>query len=316
MSLGPGASLFTQGAVILARTEITSVEELKTIAKRVRRNIIRMVTAANSGHPGGSLSCVEILVSLYFRILRHDPKNPFWPDRDRLIVSKGHATPGVYGVMVEAGYIAPEEMDRFRTPGALLQGHTVMHKPPGVEMSAGALGMGLSFALGHALAGRLDGRDYHVFCLMSDGDSQEGQTWEALMAGAHYRLDNLTAIIDRNHIQNDGFSDYLRFPDGDRPDRPGGWVMEDGHTANVMDLEPFDRKLEDFGWKVWRIDGHDFEQLIPTLEEARAHKGRPTAVICETTKGKGVSYMENNPDFHGKAPTPEQAEQAYRELAE
>lgn len=303
----------------MATTETVSTENLREIARRVRRHIIRMTLGANSGHPGGSLSSVEIMVALYFRIMRHDPQNPLWPDRDRLIVSKGHATPLVYGTMAEAGYIPVEELDTFRKLGSRLQGHTVMQNPPGVEMSGGALGMGLSFGLGQALVGKLDRRDCHVYVLLSDGDCQEGQTWEAIMAAAHHGADNLTAIVDRNHIQNDGFSDYSRYRDGQPPDRPGwepaGWVMPDGHTANIMNIDPLDEKFRAARWKVWRLpDGHDFEAIIRTLEEARAHTGQPTAVICETIKGRGVSYMENNPDFHGKAPTPEQAEQAYREL--
>ncbi len=276
-----------------------------------------MTANANSGHPGGSMSCADILVALYFRVLRHDPKNPLWPDRDRFIMSKGHATPALYAVMAEAGYFPVEELETFRRLGSRLQGHTVMQKPPGVEMSAGALGMGLSFSLGHALAGRLDGRPYHVFCLLSDGDCQEGQTWEAAMAAAHHAADNLTAIVDRNHIQNDGFSDYLRFGgDGDRPARPGGWISQNGHAVNIMNLEPLAQKWQAFGWRTWHIDGHDYDAIIAALEEARDHVGQPTVVICETIKGKGVSFMENNPDFHGKATNPEQTELALRELAD
>jgi len=302
----------------LPQTEVRSIDELKSIARRMRRHIVQMVASANSGHPGGSLSSADIVTALYFRVLRHDPQKPLWPDRDRFIVSKGHATPMVYGAMAEAGYFPVEELASFRKLGGLLQGHTVMQKPPGVEMTAGALGMGLSFALGCALAGKLDKRDYNVYCLLSDGDCQEGQTWEAIMASAHHKTDNLTAIVDRNHIQNDGFSDYARYdmPNGDRPQHPGGWVMEDGHTANIMNNEPFEDKWKAFGWRTWHIDGHDFDDIIGALEEARAHEGQPTAVICETTKGKGVSFMENNPDFHGRAPTPEQLEQALRELAD
>ena len=302
----------------MARAETVSTEELKSIARRIRRHIVQMTAAANSGHPGGSLSSVEIATALYFRIMRHDPQNPLWPDRDRFIVSKGHATPMVYGTMAEAGYFPVEEMMTFRKLGSRLQGHTIMQKPPGVEMSAGALGMGLSFALGCALAGRLDGRDYRVYCLLSDGDCQEGQTWEAALASAHHKAANLTAIVDRNHIQNDGFSDYFRFPDkdGDRPQRPGGWVMEDGHTANIMTTEPFEDKWRAFGWRTAHIDGHDLGAIIGALEEAQAQKDGPSVIICETTKGKGVSYMENNPDFHGKAPSPEQLEQALTELAD
>jgi len=302
----------------LARAQTVSTDELKSIARRIRRHIVQMTAAANSGHPGGSLSSVEIATALYFRVMRHDPQNPLWPDRDRFIVSKGHATPMVYGTLAEAGYFPVEDLMTFRRLGGKLQGHTIMQKPPGVEMSAGALGMGLSFSLGHALAGRLDGRDYHVFCLLSDGDCQEGQTWEAAMASAHHQAENLIAIVDRNHIQNDGFSDYQRFPDGNgtRPRRPGGWVLKDGHTANIMNLEPFEDKWKAFGWSTQHIDGHDFDAIINALEKAKAHTGQPSVVICETIKGKGVSYMENNPDFHGKAPNQEQLEQALRELAD
>ena len=302
----------------MARAQTVSIDELKSIAKRIRRHIVEMTANANSGHPGGSLSSVEIATALYFRVMRHDPQNPPWPDRDRFIVSKGHATPMVYSTMAEAGYFPVEDLMTFRKLGGKLQGHTIMQKPPGVEMSAGALGMGLSFSLGHALAGRLDGRDYHVFCLLSDGDCQEGQTWEAAMASAHHRAENLIAIVDRNHIQNDGFSDYQRFPDGNgsRPQRPGGWVLKDGHTANIMNLEPLEDKWKAFGWSTQHIDGHDFEAIIRALEAAKTHTGGPSVVVCETIKGKGVSFMENNPDFHGKAPSPEQLEQALKELAD
>lgn len=303
----------------MAQAQTVSIDQLQAVARRVRRHILEMTTAANSGHPGGSLSAVEIITSLYFRLMRHDAQNPSWPDRDRFIMSKGHATPVLYSVLAEAGYFPVDELMTFRRLGSRLQGHTVMGNPPGIEMSAGALGMGLSFSLGQALAGRLDGRDYQVFCLLSDGDSQEGQTWEAIMAAAHHKADNLTAIVDRNHIQNDGFSDYDRYPGGDPNGAsiPGGWVMPDGHTANIMTLDPLEKKYQAFGWNTISVpDGHDFAALIAALEEARGHKGRPTAVICETTKGKGVSFMENNPDYHGKAATPEQLEQALRELAD
>jgi len=301
----------------LPRTDTVSTQELQSIARRIRRHIIRMTLEAQSGHPAGSLSSVEILTALYFRLMRHDPGNPQWPDRDRLIISKGHATPLVYGAMAEAGYFPTDELLTFRKLGSRLQGHTVMQNPPGVEMSAGALGMGLSFAVGQALAGRLDGRDYRVYCLLSDGDCEEGQTWEAAMAAGHHRTDNLIAIVDRNHIQNDGFSDYLRYPDdGDRPDGPGGWVRDDFHTVNIMNLESLIDKWAAFGWRTWHMDGHDFDALIGALEEARGSRGQPNVIVAETIKGKGVRIMENNPDFHGKAPTPEQAEEALRELAD
>jgi transketolase len=300
----------------LAQAPAVSVDQLKEIARRVRKHILEMTTAANSGHPGGSLSAVEIVTAAYFAVMRHDSKNPQWPDRDRFVMSKGHATPVIYGVLAESGYFPVDELMTFRKLGTRLQGHVVMGNPPGVEMSAGALGMGLSFSLGQALAGRLDKRPYNVFCLLSDGDSQEGQTWEAIMAAGHHKTGNLVAIVDRNHIQNDGYSDLQRFPgDGDRPDVPAGWVLPDGHTANIMNLEPLTDKWKAFGWKVWYVkDGNDFEQVIPAITEARDYKDGPAVVICETVKGKGVSFMENNPDYHGKAATPEQLKQALSEL--
>jgi transketolase len=301
----------------LAQAPAVSLDQLKEIARRVRRHILEMTTAANSGHPGGSLSAVEIVTAAYFAVMRHDPQNPAWPDRDRWIMSKGHATPVIYSVLAEAGYFPVDELLTFRKLGSRLQGHVVMGNPPGVEMSAGALGMGLSFSLGQALAGRLDRRGYQVYCLLSDGDSEEGQTWEAAMAAAHHKAGNLVAIVDRNHIQNDGYSDLQHFPgNGDRPaDVPGGWVLPDGHTANIMNLEPLADKWKAFGWKVWRVaDGNDFEQVIPALKEARDYNEGPAVLICETVKGKGVSFMENNPDYHGKAATPEQLKQALGEL--
>lgn len=294
-----------------------SVAELKEIARRVRGHILRMTNQVNSGHPGGSLSSVEIITSLYFAVMRHDPGNPAWPERDRFVMSKGHATPVLYAVLAEAGYIPVEDLATFRRLGGRLQGHTVMGRPAGVEMSAGALGMGLSFSLGQALSVRLGGPQYRVFCLLSDGDSQEGQTWEAAMAAGHHRAGNLVAIIDRNHIQNDGYSDGDRFEDdGERPDGvAGGWVLPDGHTANIMDLEPFEEKWRAFGWETRHVlDGHDYESLISVLAEQRPLVGRPLAIICETVKGRGVSFMENNPDFHGKAPTSEDLERGLREL--
>jgi transketolase len=299
----------------LTQAPTATNQELAEIARKVRGHIVRMTHSANSGHPGGSLSSVEILTTLYFRIMNHDPNNPTWPGRDRFIMSKGHATPLMYGILAEAGYVDPADLPTFRKLGTKLQGHVVMGKPPGVEMSAGALGMGLSFSLGTALAGRLDGREYQTYCLLSDGDSQEGQTWEAAMAAGHHAVGNVCAIIDRNHIPNDGYSDYQRYDsNGDEPDRPGGWVMEDLHTANIMNLEPFEDKWAAFGWHTMRVKGHDYNALTDAFEHAREETDQPTAIICETTKGKGVSFMENNPDFHGKAPNDEQLRQALQEL--
>jgi transketolase len=277
-----------------------------------------MTAEVNSGHPGGSLSCTDILTALYFRVLRHDPNNPAWPERDRFIMSKGHASPAMYSVLAEAGYFPTDELLTFRKLGSRLQGHNIIGVPPGVEMSAGALGMGLSFSLGQALAARMDGRSYHVYCLLSDGDCNEGQTWEAAAAAGHHQVDNLAAIVDYNHIQNDGFSDYARFArrDGGRK-QPGGWVGQDGHTVNILSLHPLPDRWRAFGWNVLEADGHDFTQIIGALERAKsARGGQPSVVICQTIKGKDVSFMENNPAFHGKAPNKEELEQALKELAD
>ena len=290
--------------------------ELESVAKRIRRDIIRMVAEANSGHPGGSLSCADILTALYFRVLNHDPKDPAMTGRDRFVMSKGHASPAMYSVLAEAGYFPTDELLTFRKLGSRLQGHNVRGVPPGVEMSAGALGMGLSFSLGVALAGHMDGRDYRVYCLLSDGDCNEGQTWEAAAAASHHKVENLIAIVDYNHIQNDGYSDFARFSGRDGKDgRNGGWVLDDGHTVNILSLAPLPERWRAFGWNVQEIDGHDFTQIVDALEKAKSHRGGPSVVVCQTTKGKGVSFMENNPAFHGKAPNAEETEQALKELA-
>jgi len=299
----------------LSSVSSAALKELEALAKRVRRHIVEMTAAAGCGHPGGSLSCADILVALYRHTLRHDPQNPQWPDRDRFILSKGHAAPALYAVLAECGYLPIEELITLRKLSSRLEGHVVAGNPPGVEMTSGSLGMGLSFGLGQALAARLDGKDYRVYCLLGDGDLNEGQTWEAAMASAHHQADNLTAIIDYNRIQNDGFSDYSRYKDESRPQRIGGWVSEEGHTVNIMSLQPLAEKWRAFGWQVLETDGHDLSALIETLEKAKGIKGQPTVIIAHTVKGKGVSFMENNPAFHGKAPTPEQAEKALAELA-
>ena len=274
-----------------------------------------MTTAAGSGHPGGSLSCADILAALYGRILRYDPANPAWPDRDRFILSKGHAAPALYAVLAECGYLPVEELTTLRQLGSRLQGHPVAGSPPGVEMTAGSLGMGLSFSLGQALAARMDGRGNRVYCLLGDGDCNEGATWEAAMGCAHHQVDGLTAIVDYNRIQNDGFSDYSRYANTSQPRRVGGWVGEEGHTVNIMSLQPLAEKWRAFGWEVLEADGHDIAALIDALEKAQAVKGNPAVIIAQTVKGKGVSFMENNPAFHGKAPSPEEAEKALAELA-
>jgi transketolase len=298
----------------LASTSELSLTTLEDIAKRIRRHILNMTAAANSGHVGGSLSAVEIFVALYFRIRRHDPNRPDWPDRDRLVLSKGHATPIIYATLAEAGYFSVDELMTFRKLGSRLQGHVTMGTPPGVENTAGSLGQGFSFGIGQALAARLDERDYRVYCVLGDGELNEGSIWEGAMSASHYRLDNLTAVVDRNHIQNDGFGDEALIPPDERNQHWGGWVREDGHTANIMSLEPLADKWQAFGWHVQEANGHDIAALTEALKQAKAVKGQPAVVIAHTTKGKGVSFTENNPAYHGRAPTPEQLEQALREI--
>ena len=267
-----------------------SVAEMEAIAKRLRRHIISMIGKAGSGHPGGSLSAVEIVTTLYFRVLQHNPEDPQWPDRDRFILSKGHAAPLLYAALAERGYLPLEELSTLRQLDSRLQGHTDRTVTPGVEMSAGSLGQGLSFAIGMALAGRLNSQNHKVYVLLGDGECDEGQVWEATMAAAHFKLDKLVAIVDRNEQQIDGW------------------------TRDVMDLEPFDKKWQSFGWHVIEVDGHNFAQLIEAFDRAKLVKGQPAVIIAHTVKGKGVSFMENNPDFHGKAPTPAQVEIALKEL--
>jgi transketolase len=269
-----------------------SIDQLTATARRVRRHIIEMVTEAQSGHPGGSLSAVEILCTLFFGVLRYDPKQPASPDRDRFILSKGHCTPVYYATLAEAGYFSVDELPTFRKLNSRLQGHSKINTAPGIEMSAGSLGQGLSYSIGQCLAARLDGKDYRVYCLLGDGECQEGQTWEAFMCAPYYKLDNLVAIIDRNGVQND-------------------WYVKE-----TMDLEPLDAKLRAFGWHVIEVDGHSFAELSSAFDQAKSVSGKPTAIIARTVKGKGVSFMENNAEWHGKAPTKEQAQQALAEIGE
>jgi transketolase len=249
-----------------------------------------MVFNAQSGHPGGSLSAVEMGVSLFWNHLRCDPANPSWPDRDRFILSKGHATPFYYSLLAQRGYFGTELLNGFRTLGSKLQGHPSMEAMPGIEMSGGSLGQGLSFAIGHALAGRMENRDFRSWVMMGDGELNEGQVWEAAMAVPHFDLaDRVIALVDRNGIQNDGFGDQ------------------------IMKVHP--REMwEGFGWKVIECDGHDMAAVDQALTEAERADSRPRCVVAHTTKGRGVSFMENNPGFHGKAPTPEQLAQALAEI--
>jgi transketolase len=268
-----------------------SVPELEKMARQLRRHVITMTATAGSGHPGGSLSAADIVTALYFKVMRHDPKNPRWPDRDRFILSKGHVAPILYAALAECGYFPVEELSTLRKLDSRLQGHTDRTLTPGVEMSAGSLGQGLSFGIGVALAARLDKRNYHVYVLLGDGECEEGQVWEAAMFAPHFQIDNLTAIVDNNGLQLDG------------------------RCCDIMGIEPLADKWRAFNWSVIEIDGHDMNQVLQALKEARKTKQRPTVIIAHTVKGKGVSFMENNVDFHGKAPTPQEAEIALKELA-
>jgi transketolase len=273
-----------------ATSPALSIDALTGIAKRVRKNIVSMVYAAQSGHPGGSLSSVELGVSLFWNHLRCDPANPDWPDRDRFILSKGHATPFYYSVLAERGYFSTELLPGFRSLGSPLQGHPSMHALPGIEMSGGSLGQGLAFAIGHAMAGRIDGRDYRSWVLMGDGELNEGEVWEAAMAVPHFGLgDRIVAMVDRNGIQNDGFS------------------------KDIMQIDPASM-FRGFGWKVIECDGHDMAAVDAALGEAERADDQPRCVVAQTVKGRGVSFMENNPSFHGKAPTAEQLQQALAEI--
>jgi len=267
-----------------------STGELKEMAKKLRRHVITMIATAGSGHPGGSLSAADIITALYFKVLRYNPENPQWPDRDRFILSKGHAAPILYAALAESGYFPVAELATLRKLDSRLQGHTDRKFTPGVEMSAGSLGMGLSFAIGVALAARLDSKAYWTYVLLSDGECEEGQTWEAALSAAHFKLDNLTAIVDYNGIQLSG------------------------RTCDIMNLEPFTRKWQAFGWHTINIDGHDFDQILSAYQKAEKNKNKPTIIVARTVKGKGVSFMENNVAFHGKAPTWEEAERALKEL--
>lgn len=265
---------------------------LKRIANTLRQDIISMLVTSKSGHPGGSLSAAEIIATLFFSEMRVKPEDPCWADRDRFILSKGHAAPVLYAALAEKGYFAKEELQGLRQTGRMLQGHPDMKKTPGVDMSTGSLGQGLSAANGMALAGKLDGKDYRVFVLLGDGEMAEGQVWEAAMASAHYKLDNVTAVLDLNGLQIDG------------------------PTDSVMCSAPLAEKWRAFCWNVIEVDGHDVDALLAAFAEARQVKGKPSIIIAKTVKGKGVSFMENQAGWHGNAPSAEQGEQALKELRE
>ncbi len=268
------------------------VEELSEWARRLRVHVLKMTHEAGSGHPGGSLSAADVMAALYFHFLRVDPENPQWPDRDRFVLSKGHACPALYAALAERGFFSVEELMTLRKLGTRLQGHPELGTTPGVEACAGAEGQGLSVAAGMALAARLDGKSHRVYVMMGDGENDVGQTWEAAMGVAHFKLDNLTAIVDRNMIQ------------------------QEGRTEEIMSLEPLGEKWRGFGWNVIEIDGHDMRAIVEAFLEAQETKGRPTVIIAKTVKGKGVSYMEGVIRFHGVAPTDEELEIGLRELGE
>lgn len=265
-------------------------KELELIAARGRCLGMQMVFRAASGHIGGSLSAMDILTELYFEQLRVDPERPQAPERDRFVMSKGHCTPALYSILALRGYFPEKQLELFRSIEGHMSGHPDMVHVPGVDMSTGSLGQGLSAAVGMAIAGKMDSAAYRVYALMGDGEIEEGQIWEAAMSAAKYKLDNLCGIVDVNGLQIDG------------------------RTADVMPSEPLDAKFAAFGWNVIKADGHDFDSLRAAIAAAEAEKGRPSVILAKTVKGKGVSFMENDPGWHGKAPNAEQYEQAMAEL--
>lgn len=267
-----------------------NVEELQSIARAVRRDIIEMITAAKSGHPGGSLSAVEILVTLFFDVMKHDPANPSWPERDRFILSKGHACPVLYSVMAETGYTPKGTLNTLRKLGSIYQGHPDVRFIPALEASTGSLGEGLSIGIGMALAAKLNSSPSRTFVVLGDGESQEGQIWEAAMFAPFHHVDNLVAIVDYNKIQLDGF------------------------VKDILDLSPLAEKWKSFGWHAIEIDGHSIPALQAAFAEAAATKGKPTVIVANTIKGKGVSFMENNPKYHGVAPTEQEMQLALQEI--
>ncbi|MGG7162857.1 transketolase [Clostridium ihumii] len=268
-----------------------TLDQLQEITKEIRKDIVTMLTESASGHPGGSLSSVEILTTLYFNEMNVDPSKPNDPDRDRFVLSKGHAAPVLYATLAEMGFFDKSELMKLRKIGSILQGHPNMNYVPGVDMSTGSLGQGISTAVGMALAGKLDNKDYRVYTLLGDGELEEGQVWEASMCAAHYKLDNLTAFVDYNGLQIDG------------------------DISKVMNPNPIADKFVAFGWNVISLeDGHDLAAIKEAVEKAKNFKGKPTMIVCKTIKGKGVSFMENQAGWHGSAPSKEQCEIALKEI--
>lgn len=270
--------------------EKTKLTQLKLTAAKARLLAVEMVHDAASGHPGGSLSCMDVLTDLYFSQMRVDPKNPHDPDRDRFVMSKGHCSPALYPILALRGFFPVENLKMFRRIDGHMSGHVEMHHVRGVDMSTGSLGQGVSAAVGMALGGKLNHKDYRVYAVMGDGELDEGQGWEAFMSAAKYKLDNLCVIVDVNGLQIDGA------------------------TKDVMPLEPLDQKFAAFGFHVITINGHDFDQILSAYQQAAATKGQPTVILAKTVKGKGISFMENDAGWHGKAPNDQQLEQAVSEL--
>ncbi|MDD2680164.1 MAG: transketolase [Candidatus Omnitrophica bacterium] len=265
------------------------IKELEVKAKLIRRLIIQMIAKAGSGHPGGSLSATDLITVLFFSVLKYDPKNPKWPERDRFHMSKGHCCPLWYALLAEAGYFPKDKLMTLRQLGSLLQGHPDK-RTPGVEVSSGSLGQGLSVALGMSLAAKVDKKDYRIYVLLGDGEIQEGNIWEAAMAASHYKCSNICAILDYNGFQIDGA------------------------VKDIMSLEPLADKWKAFGWHTITINGHDIQQILDAYAEAKTIKDKPVIIIARTVKGKGVSFMENTVDFHGRAPTKDETEKALKEL--
>ena len=270
--------------------KITSIQALENIAKDVRRGVIEEVYSAQSGHPGGALSCADILTVLYFNQMNINPKDPRAEGRDRLVLSKGHCSPALYAVLARKGYFNANELKKFRKIDSKLQGHPDMNKVPGVDSSSGSLGQGMSIANGMALNSKLESQGYRVYCLLGDGEIEEGQIWEAAMTSSKYKLDNLCVIVDNNNLQIDG------------------------KVNEVMSIYPLKEKFESFGFEVFEVDGNNIDELITVFQKAKTVKGKPTAIIAKTVKGKGVSYMENKVEWHGKAPNEEEYNIAIKDL--
>jgi len=266
------------------------IEELEAICKDVRSDIVKMTAAAGSGHPGGSLSSVELMTALYFEVMQHRPHNVNWPERDRFILSKGHVCPVLYSVMARTGYFPVEELLTLRKLGSRLQGHPSSKLLPGLEVSSGSLGQGLSISNGLAIAAKLNNQDFRVYCLLGDGELQEGQVWEAIMTAAHYKLDNVCALVDYNQLQIDG------------------------HVEEVMGIAPLAEKWAAFNWHVIEVDGHDIGAVLAAYEEAKQTKGKPSVIIANTVKGRGCSFMEHVPGWHGKTCNSAELEKALTDI--